>query len=400
MPVVPTHCTNRNCPNYYDPPERWCYRHGSYHTRAFGCVQRYRCSCCRTTVSDQTESVNYYSKRPLDIQHVGKALVGRSMHEAAKQMEVTDGVIFNHVFRAGRQSMAAQVHMLDGMPKRDKVAFDGLRSFVTSQDFPCDITTVVDSDSETILTMIQSIFRRGGRVTSAQRRRMIRKLAVWQPKKLSMSRDIAVLIHEMLSYLTLTLEEPAIVDTDEHWLYRKQMNQGLPAQYIRQQVLIHRQTSAKAPRTWRNPLFAVNYVDQMLRHREKEHTRETIAFGRSSVMQMHRVWMWAWEHNAMRPYRERTPELGVHAVQGVITEEQLEEITAEFSERRISLRGKVVPRSIYDVWSAEIPNPPMRWLKAEQKQRKPRIPAYCLRDLEEGILQELPASLPEPVARV
>ena len=30
-----------------------------------------------------------------------------------------------------------------------------------------------------------------------------------------------------------------------------------------------------------NPLFAVNYLERLLRHRLKEHTRETIAFGRS-----------------------------------------------------------------------------------------------------------------------
>ena len=64
-----------------------------------------------------------------------------------------------------------------------------------------------------------------------------------------------------------------------------------------------RLTPGTAARTTTNRLFAVNYVDRMIRHRVKEHTRESIGLGRNATMQMHRMWIFAWDHNVRQPHR-------------------------------------------------------------------------------------------------
>ena len=381
----PTVCRNPDCPNHASPPGSWYRLHGHYHTKAFGPVRRYRCKNCRRTVSHQTESTHYYSKQPLPLSRLSRELSGRSMRDVAREFGVSSAVIRNNVLRLGRQCMAAQIHLLDQMKARKTVAFDGLRSFVTSQDYPCDITTVVDSDSQSILTMVHSIFRRGGNRTASQTTRIARKYAQWTPASRSMTRDISLLTKEMIGYLDLTGDAPAVVHTDRHLIYYRVLQKGAAGACQRRGVLRHQRTSSLLPRTTENPLFPVNYVDRLLRHREKEHTRETIAFGRHAVVQMHRAWIWAWDHNMQREYRVVKPELGTHVERGVMEKAGIRRIFRELWGRRLSVRGKEVPETIRTVWCGALQTPPVRWRKGVARERwKMRIPNYCIEDIREG----------------
>jgi len=385
---VPHYCSNPNCPNYSDPQPHWLARFGSYPTAAHGTVRRYRCKICHATVSDQTESIYYFAKRRVPLRAATACLnSGSSLREIARRYRVSSAAVRTAVLRLGRQAMAAQIIMLAHMDPRTDLVFDGLRSFVTSQDFPCDITTVVDARSEVILTMAHSIFIRGGTMTVKQKRRLWRKLLVWRPEKGSMKRDIQLLVKELWDYLRPRPEGGSIIDTDEHRMYPGAITSyPVGRHYLTGELVQHRQTPGRAPRTFENPLFPVNNVDRMLRHRVKEHTRETIAFGRHAVVQMHRAWIFAWDFNMRREYRVKRPEAGVHAEQGVIERGLIRKITREFFRRRLSVRGLAVPATIRRVWEGRLATPPVRWRKG-QSGTAVRVPGYALRDLAEGILQ-------------
>lgn len=381
----PTYCPNPLCRNHVDPGESWLLPHGVYHTRAFGTVPRFRCTACGRTMGTQTESPQYYAKRPLPLQQLACALTGRSLHEVARIFGVSDAVVRNQVLRLSRQAMAAHIHLLSKMTPRCGVVFDGLRSFVTSQDYPCDITTAVDRASQTILSMVHTTTRRGGTTTDEQKTRMEQKYSRWSPAPGSMTRDISLLVNEISEYLAVRGTSPAEIDTDEHPLYLRAMNRGLMGHFQKTGAVVHHRTSSRQPRTTRNRLFAVNYTDLMLRHREKEHTRETIAFGRHATIQMSRAWIWAWDHNLRREHRVRKVELGVHAEQGVLCRSQVDSLLAEWETRRTRIRGLSVPHSIRTVWMGEVPTPPVRW-KGEKtpKHRQFFVPQYAVRDLHQG----------------
>jgi hypothetical protein len=134
-----------------------------------------------------------------------------------------------------------------------------------------------------------------------------------------------------------------------------------------------------------NPLFPVNYVDRLLRHRLKEHTRETIAFGRNATMQMHRAWIFAFDHNCCREHRVRRPQEGSHAEQGAVDRSTAAELRRQFFLRRIRIGEEGVPQSIRRVWMAELSTPPVRW-RAGQSSNTLRIPRYAVRDL--GVLDQ------------
>ncbi len=391
--MCPSYCPNPTCPNHHSPHGRWLSRYGFYHTDAHGAVQRYICRACKKTVSTQSESVHYFAKRRLPLRAVAATLTGCSLREVARRYRVTPTAIRNAVFRIGRQSMAAQMHLLWAMKDRQRVVYDGLRSFITSQDYPCDITTAIDGDSETILTMVHSIMRRGGKMSARQRDRITRKYALWQPQEGSMTRDIRLLTQEIWGYLAVRGSQQAIVDTDRHFMYHNVMEESPVAVHLgKAGRVMHRRTSAKLPRTRQNPLFPANYVDLLLRHREKEHTRETIAFGRHAVVQMHRAWIFAWDHNGMREYRVRHPEWGVRSQTVIDDKRVIGRMNRQFYQRRIRLAGVGVPYSMRQVWEGKVASPPVKWRKGgvDAPWSMVRIPAYALRDLAQGEVSPAP----------
>lgn len=336
-------------------------------------------------MSDQTESVHYFAKRRLPLRAVAASILGgSSMREVARRYGVSVMSIQNGVLRLGRQSMAAQVRLLSDLNEITDVAFDGLRSFVTSQDYPCDITTTVDSQSETILTMTHAVFRRGGNMRPSQKQRIAKKDARWKPKQGTMKNAISLQVNELWDYVRPAFPEAATVDTDENPLYASILRWNAVMRHFEGAGLAtHVRTPSTAPRTFENRLFPVNYVDRLLRHRLKEHCRETIAFGRHAVMQMHRAWIFAWDHNCRREHRVKRPCDGVHATYGCMEKDHLAGVTREFFERRIRLRDVAVPESIRKVWLADLQTPPIRW-RMGQTVGSIHVSRFAVRDLEAG----------------
>ena len=378
----PLFCSNHGCPFHFHPPPNWCVRFGTYDTIAHGTVQRYLCRHCRRSLGDQTESVHYYAKRRLPLKAVYQSLLGgSSLREIARRYRVSSTAVRYGMFRLGRQAMCAQLLLLSRLNPRHTLVADGLRSFLSSQDYPCDITTVVEPQGETILSMCHSVFRRGGTMRPYQRRRVAKKLSVWRPRKGGMSEDIAGLIKELWEYLRPEVSHPALIHTDEHPLYRALLVRDSTTAHFRMARLVsHRRTPGTAARTIENPLFPVNYVDRLLRHRLKEHTRQTIAFGRNATLQMHRAWIFAHDHNCNREYRVKHPKEGTHAEQGAVDGKTVREVNREFFQRRIRVEEVSVPPSIRRVWMAQLPTPPVRWKKG-QKSATIRVPFFAIRDL-------------------
>ena len=145
MPV-PLACPRRDCPNHAAPAPGWLVRYGFYHCRAHGAVQRYRCRGCRHTVSDQSESLHYYAKRRLPLQALWLSLVaGSSLRDIARRYHASPQGVQNALLRLGRQAMAAQLRLLQALKAPSRVVYDGLRSCVSSHDYPCDLTALVES---------------------------------------------------------------------------------------------------------------------------------------------------------------------------------------------------------------------------------------------------------------
>ena len=375
----PRFCRNRRCENCYHPSPGWLIRNGSYSTAAHGQVQRYLCRACRWGLSGQSESMHYYAKRRLELGQIFSRLRGgSSQRDIGREIGCSAPAVGNAMLRLARQAMGAHVAISCGLQCSGVVCFDGLASALCSRDWATQITTLGDSQRELILAMTHCTTERGGRRTAAQRRRIERKRLRWRPARGALTESISLLVHELARFAG-----PAAVhiDTDEHPVYRTVIARDLALGWYRRAGLLSlRRTPGSAPRTVDNPLFLMNYIDRMIRHRMSEHTRESIALGRNATCQMHRMWIFAWDHNTRQPLRVAGAERRSRAELAGVPLQLLTRLRREFTTRRLSLRGLAVPESIRQVWSGELDSPPVRW-RAGQKQRGPRITAYARRDL-------------------
>jgi len=133
----PPFCANPQCEHHLhhaSDPYRDYVAWGSYDTRAFGEVPRFRCTACGTTFSAQTFQVNYWLK---------------------KTYPYDDLVVRLASLRRPSEDLAA----------------DGFESFCVSQYFPNNIHLLVGSESQFVYEADHVTLRRKGRMTTEQRRR-------------------------------------------------------------------------------------------------------------------------------------------------------------------------------------------------------------------------------------
>jgi hypothetical protein len=322
----------------------------------------------------------YYSKRRIDLGEVYSRLRGgSSQRDIGRELGCSRTAVATAVHRLGRQAMASQVRLLCELGAPRRMSFDGLLSAVCSRDYPSQITTLGDSERELILAITHCVSERGGRRTAQQERRIARKRAVWRPARGALTESIALLVNELARYASPVTG--VHLDTDCHPIYAQVLARDVAlGWYHRHRLLSVRRTPGSASRTVGNPLFFMNYVDRMMRHRMKEHTRESIALARSATAQMHRMWIFAWDHNTRQPARVAANDGRSRAERAGLSLRLLTRLHREFTTRRQSLRRVPMPESMRRVWTGVLDSPPVRW-RVGQKSIRPQVPAFALLDL-------------------
>ena len=380
----PTHCTNRACRYYLRGTRGWITRDGFYHSNCSGAVQRYRCRCCGRRLSSQSESIHYFAKRRVNLYRVfTRVRGGSSLRDIARSEGFSPETIGNAVLRLARQAMAAHMWLLSGAAGSTRVVFDGLVSCCTSGDYPVQLHTLVDGSSELLLTITHALTRRSGRRSAAQRARMAERLRVFAPERGALRESISLLVHELPRFLG---SSAATIDTDFHPLYPAVLaGDAAIAHFTRSGLLTHRRTRSTVHRDTDNPLFPVNLIDRLLRHRMKEHTRESFAIARNTTMQMHRAWIFAYDHNCCQPHRVASGSPVSRAQRYGIDPQRLAVLRRRFFTRRIDLTGAMLSESIRRVWCAQIATPPVRW-RVGQSRSGPKVPRYALGDLARAYL--------------
>lgn len=305
------------------------------------------------------------------------------MRDIARELGCSRTTVATAMMRIARQAMAAHLVMLCGLKHSGKLCFDGLVSAVGSRDYPAQITTLGDSKQELLLAMTHCVTERGGRRTEKQRQRIAEHRTRWRQRKGALKESISLLVHELSQFADRT---PLLIDTDEHPIYPRVIDGDVALRHYQQIGLLSiRRTLGLAPRTTQNPLFLMNYIDRMIRHRMVEHTRESIVVARNSSMQMHRMWIFAWDHNARQPIRVAPQSAPPRALVAGVSPKLLNQLNRQFYSRRFDLCGITVPRSISRVWAAQLDTPPLRWSK-KSKRSGPHVPAFALRDLSRSHL--------------
>jgi len=151
-PFTPPFCPSPSC-NHHVPgaaPYSAFIAWGSYSTRAFGEVPRFRCTLCGKTFSRQTFHPDFYAKKALSYEDIARRIssceslsaIGRA-HRAS-----TDDTISNRISRASRKALAFESEQAATRCTAEDLAADGLESFCRSQFYPNNITILAGSASQ------------------------------------------------------------------------------------------------------------------------------------------------------------------------------------------------------------------------------------------------------------
>ena len=368
------HCSNPVCPFFYhaNPCDTsWRVDHGSYSTKAFGDVPRYLCLYCGKTFSDQTFKVDYYVKHPVDYVPLLKSLVATSgQGNMSRFTGLRYELIQNRYERLARFFLALHAAMRKHIEREEDFVLDGFESFAVSQFFPNNVNILVGSRSELIYQMGFSQLRRKGAMTEeqkAERQELESQLGKAPPK--AVENSVARILEDICGWLKAKGFGPKRLITDEHKAYVRSFNRVPEAAAM----LAHEQYSSKAPRTFNNPLFPVNYVDRQFRKDLVNHVRETIQFARCPAAMMNRMTIYQGYHNYLMPRRVAQQRKGNWVTRGEVLGVDPKRVWATI----MSLWGKRIFLHKTMLWQEE----QRTWLMSWRNRGIPlgrRVPLYVL----------------------
>ena len=272
-PFTPPCCPNPGCGFHRPGTAGWrCKRAGFYprqcHPRR---IQRYRCLHCGRYFSTQTFAVSYWLRHPEWLTPLLHRSLGCSAgRQIAREFGCAPTTVTRQLARLGRHCLLFhELHRPHG-PLTEPLVVDGFESFEFSHYHPVYFNLAAGALSHYFYAFTDAELRRKGRMTATQRRRR----AVLEARR-GRPHPGAVEL-ETAELLRLVAPAPQCLElhTDDHPAYPRALRR-LPHLRVH-----HRVTSARAPRTPRNPLFPVNLLDLLIRHCGANHKRETIAFSK------------------------------------------------------------------------------------------------------------------------
>lgn len=296
----PRFCPNDACPFHTGSTASWHWvRNGSFRRRfAPYRVQRYRCGHCGRCFSDQTFRPTYWLKRPGLYRSVYHDLVScAGLRQIARKHDASPQTVLLHSARLARHCQLLHELLRPTGPLCEDLVLDGFQSFELSQNHPTLFHLVAGKQSHYCYGFTHSELRRSGRMTRAQKRRRAElEREFGRPDPRSVRREVA-------RVLALVAPEPQrlVLHTDEHPDYPRAIR-DLP-----HLTVDHRTISSRAARTSRNPLFAINLLDLLIRHSGANHKRETIAFSKRCQSAIARLWVFLVWRNYGKWFSERHP---------------------------------------------------------------------------------------------
>jgi len=230
------------------------------------------------------------------------------------------------------------------------IVIDGLVTFEWSQYHPYEIIASVDRPTGFIIHFAEAERRRSGTMTDEQKeRRAFLEGAHGRADPGSVMRAVVEVLTESLKNT-----KRAVVWSDKHKTY------PFAIKKLKWCEIDHQTVDSRKPRNRWNPLYEINVVDMMIRHCLKDHTRETIAFGKRRQHSMYRFAIFAVWRNCIKLRREnrcyvtpamilgltkrRLTEKGVLAKRLFVQQTNLSPLWEDYYWRRIETRAIPVNR--------------------------------------------------------
>jgi transposase-like protein len=342
----PPFCPNPKCSNHKHPPlRRWFWKSGCYHTRTFGIIQRFICLSCAHRFSSQSFSINYYAKKKINYHLIDKQLRSTgSIRDISRDLSCSTTTVLNRISRLARNALAAHNQLSATLPYAENLVADGFESFCVSQYFPNNITLLAGKTSQYLYFANYCTLRRKGRMTKKQKqhRELLEKQWKADPKGVKTAFD------EVVSTIPATFGTQTLY-TDEKHEYVRSLHNRTDISHVR--------INSKEPRTIRNQLFSVNYLDREIRKDCANHVRETVCFARDVNNCMERLWVYFVYHNYRKRYRIQPRERRTHAEVAGIDAGMVRKVLRGYYTRRSFLSLTDVTGTMRSLWCRNLETP-------------------------------------------
>jgi hypothetical protein len=227
---------------------------------------------------------------------VAHRLLGCSgFRQIAREFAVSPQTILGISARLGRQCLLFHEELRPKGELHEPQVLDSFQSFERSQYHPTLFHVLAGQESHYTHGFTDSEVRRSGRMREGQRRKRARLEARHgRPDPRSIEREVAKLLEIVTAGAT-----HLVLHSDEHQDYPRALLR------LRHLVVTHKTTSSRVARTSRNPLFAINLLDLLIRHSGANHKRETIAFSKRRQSAADRLWLLIAWRNYVKSFSER-----------------------------------------------------------------------------------------------
>jgi len=247
-------------------------------SRSGECRQRYRCSCCLGTFSENAHLFDFRHKksnRALSSLIFSGFVHGMSNRQIARYHGISECCVRQRLDRMAKQAFIFHSKQVEGIMIKESVAFDGLENFSGSQYDPNNINQAIGAESLFIYDFNFTPLNRKGRQSPWQKKRLSdieKTFGRYDPRGI---RHASACIFERLC-----VSSPGKLElfSDEHFQYRRAIS---ARKQLRNQI-IHKTVSSKACRNFQNILFSVNHTDLLIRQRIAAFSRETISFAKTA----------------------------------------------------------------------------------------------------------------------
>jgi hypothetical protein len=350
-------CPNPKCINHnpMNTAHDWLTKNGTHMTLAFGVVQRYRCKTCNHTFSNQTFSLNYYLKIKTNF-----SLLFDQFNSAnsdcfiARHFDMSFDSVQLRRDRLARNAMFLQIKLMETYKIDEAVCIDGLESYTQSKYYPNNLNIMVGSKSLFIYYFTESMQRRKGMMSQKQKDRCLTEYA---GKSFSDSR-LSVQFNELLTYLNGNVQDDCIeIRTDEHKTYKQVIENGWSDSTL---SILHKTTPSTQPRTKKNPLFPVNYIDRQIRKDCPNHRRKTVCQAKNDRNMASRFVTYMVSHNFFKPKHILSRKMinHEHHCDGFGLDKEMVRYWKKLFLKDRFFHSKIdLPKYFDDIWFKRIPTP-------------------------------------------
>lgn len=306
--MVPPFCPNPQCIHHFDESRsyRSYWKHtGSYETLVVGTVLRFSCLACGRGFSERTFSIDYYTKRLLDLREIHRAVSqGESLSSIGRHLCCSVESVQNRIDRLSRNALAMHGQLLSEHCLSEHLVADGFESFDRSQYFPNQINLLVGEQSQFLYGITHATIRRKGRMSRHQKQVRERLEKMYRAPKDAVQTSFARLLDLIPEMWDPTRLPRLTLWTDEHYAYPLSIRRvSKLSQALAAKTFIHEKWPSTAPRTIESPLFPVNYYDRELRKDLAAFRRESTCYTRNTSNGLARFMAHLVYHNYQKPHR-------------------------------------------------------------------------------------------------